>query len=55
MKMRFEHQVPFPRQALAIIRSMEEVSDYSETVLPSWTSKKPLSENVVNGALKRPE
>lgn len=53
MKMRVEHQVPLSRQALAIIRSMKEVSDYSEWVFPSWTPKKPLSENAVNGALKR--
>lgn len=32
---------------------MEEVSDYSEWVFPSWTPKKLLSENAVNGALKR--
>lgn len=53
MKMRIEHRVPLSRQALAIIRSMEEVSAYSEWVFPSWTPKKPLSENAVNGALKR--
>jgi integrase len=53
MKMRVEHQVPLSRQALAIIRSMDEVSDRSEWVFPSWTRKKPLSETAVNGALKR--
>lgn len=42
-KMRREHQVPLSRQALAIIRSMEEVSSYSDWVFPSWTPKKPLS------------
>jgi integrase len=52
-KMRREHQVPLSRQAIAIIRSMADVSAYSEWVFPSWTPKKPLSENAVNGALKR--
>ena len=53
MKMRREHRVPLSRKAIAIIRSTEEVSTYSEWVFPSWTPKKPLSENAVNGALKR--
>lgn len=53
MKMRVEHRVPLSRQALAIIRSMEEVSSYSEWVFPSWSPKRSLSENAVNGALKR--
>ncbi|MDC8755356.1 tyrosine-type recombinase/integrase [Erythrobacter sp. sf7] len=52
-KMRREHRVPLSRQALAIIRSMEDVSSYSEWVFPSWTPKKPLSENAINGALRR--
>lgn len=52
-KMRREHRVPLSRQAIAIIRSMEEVSAFSEWVFPSFTPKKPLSENAVNGALKR--
>tara|TARA_R110002033_G_scaffold114041_4_gene159024 strand:+ start:2103 stop:3326 length:1224 start_codon:yes stop_codon:yes gene_type:complete len=52
-KMRREHRVPLSRQAATIIRSMHNVSDYSEYVLPSFNPKKPLSENAVNGALKR--
>lgn len=52
-KMRREHRVPLSRQALAIIRSMKDVSAYSEFVFPSFNPKKPLSENAVNGALKR--
>lgn len=52
-KMRREHRVPLSRQALAIIRSMEDVSSYSDWVFPSWTPKKPLSENAITGALKR--
>ena len=52
-KMRREHRVPLSRQAIAIIRSMEDVAAYSEHVFPSFNPKKPLSENAVNGALKR--
>lgn len=52
-KMRREHRVPLSRQAIAIIRSMEHVAEYSEYVFPSFSPKKPLSENAVNQALKR--
>lgn len=52
-KMRREHRVPLSRQAANIILSMHDVSDYSEFVFPSFNPKKPLSENAVNGALKR--
>lgn len=52
-KMRREHRVPLSRQAIAIIRSMEDVTTYSEYVFPSFNPKKPLSENAVTGALKR--
>lgn len=52
-KMRREHRVPLSRQAIAIIRSMRDVAAYSEYVFPSFNPKKPLSENAVNGALKR--
>lgn len=52
-KMRLEHRVPLSQQAISIIRSMEDVAAYSEYVFPSFNPKKPLSENAVNGALKR--
>jgi integrase len=52
-KMRREHRVPLSRQAAAIILSMHNVSEYSKYVFPSFNPKKPLSENAVNGALKR--
>lgn len=52
-KMRREHRVPLSRQVVAIIRSMEDVSAYSEFVFPSFNPKKPLSENAINGALRR--
>lgn len=53
IKMRREHRVPLSRQAIAIIRSMSDVAAYSEYVFPSFSPKKPLSENAVNGALGR--
>lgn len=52
-KMRREHRVPLSRQAIGIIRSMADVAAYSEYVFPSFNPKKPLSENAINGALKR--
>ena len=52
-KMRREHRVPLSRQAIEIIRSMQHVASYSEYVLPSFSPKKPLSENAVTQALKR--
>ena len=52
-KMRREHRVPLSRQAVAIIQSMRDVAAYSEYVFPSFNPKRPLSENAVNGALKR--
>ena len=52
-KMRREHEVPLSRQAIEIIRSMSDTAAYSEFVFPSYNPKKPLSENAVNGALRR--
>jgi Integrase len=52
-KMRREHKVPLSRQALEIIRSMMAISGRSEFVLPSYNARRPLSENAVNGALRR--
>ena len=52
-KMRREHVVPLSRQAIEIIRSMADIAGASEFVFPSHNPKKPLSENAVNGALRR--
>jgi len=51
--MRREHRVPLSRQAIELIRSMEDIAAYSDYVFPSFNPKKPLSENAVTGALKR--
>jgi integrase len=52
-KMRRQHEVPLSSQAIEIIQSMSDVAAYSEFVFPSHNPKKPLSENAVNGALRR--
>jgi len=53
MKMRRPHDVPLSTQALAVLRSVWEISD-GDLVLPSIrSSKKPLSENAMNSALRR--
>ncbi|RGP41531.1 Valine--pyruvate transaminase [Altererythrobacter insulae] len=52
-KMRREHRVPLSRQAIEIIRSMDDAASYSEYVFPSFNPKHPLSENAVTGALRR--
>jgi integrase len=52
-KMRREHRIPLSRQALVIIHSMKDVAAYSAYVFPSFNPKKPLSENAINGALRR--
>lgn len=53
MKMRRPHDVPLSTQALAVLRDVWELSD-GDLVLPSIrSSKKPLSENAFNSALRR--
>ncbi|MBQ1500357.1 MAG: tyrosine-type recombinase/integrase [Sphingomonas sp.] len=53
-KMRRAHEVPLSRQALEIIRSMTPISGCSELVFPAFHSMRtPISENTVNGALRR--
>ncbi|GGC11038.1 hypothetical protein GCM10011494_32220 [Novosphingobium endophyticum] len=53
MKKRRPHDVPLSRQALAIIREMAELRN-GPYVFPAFhTGSKPISENTVNGALRR--
>lgn len=53
-KTRRRHEVPLTRQSQEIIRSMEKISGHSEFVFPAFhTPLRPLSENSVNGALRR--
>jgi integrase len=54
MKMRRPHDVPLSRQALAVLRETWGLFPESELVLPSIrSSKRPLSENAMNAALRR--
>jgi integrase len=53
-KMRRAHRVPLAPQAVAILRDLRSVTGVSELVLHSaWTIRRPLSENTMNGALRR--
>jgi integrase len=54
MKMRREHRVPLPRQAIAVLESLLPLSGNQTLVLPSTVSvKRPMSENTINSALRR--
>ncbi len=54
MKMREDHAVPLSRQALGILADAKRISGNSKYVFPSLISSlRPMSENTVNGALRR--
>ena len=54
MKMREPHDVPLSRQALAVLRSVWDLSEGNALVFPSIRSAiKPLSDNTMNAALRR--
>lgn len=54
MKMRREHHVPLPRQAVAIIRELRDVQDRSPLLFPSLRSaSRPMSDVTMNAALRR--
>jgi integrase len=53
-KMRRPHRVPLPPQAVSILGGLRAVTGVSELVLHSaWTIHRPMSENTLNGALRR--
>jgi len=53
-KMRKDHTVPLSRQALEIVRLAQRVSGHRQYVFSSTSStKRPISENTLNGALRR--
>ena len=52
-KMRTPHIVPLSRQAIAILKQIQEISGHLELVLPGdHNPYKPMSENTVNRALR---
>ncbi len=54
MKQRQPHNVPLSRQSLELISEIHPISSHSDFVFPSLrTPKQPMSENTVNGALRR--
>lgn len=54
MKMREPHLVPLPRQALAILEELHPLTGNGQYLFPSIrTRTRPMSENTVNGALRR--
>jgi integrase len=61
-KMRREHRVPLPQQALKILEGLRTMTGEGRLVLPGYgmsggqgrrIEQKPLSENTLNGALRR--
>lgn len=54
MKMREEHLVPLPHQAVAILQELQPLTCRSHYVFPGERSaSRPMSENTVNAALRR--
>lgn len=54
MKMRREHRVALPRQAVAILRELHAITGRGELVFPGIVStNKPISQNTLNIALRR--
>lgn len=52
MKSRSEHLVPLPRQAVAILRELNQLTGAGSFVFPSLRPGRPLSENTLNVALR---
>lgn len=53
MKMRFAHIVPLPRQAIEILKDLEQITGRGRYVLPSSRGRgRPMSENSVRTALR---
>lgn len=54
MKMRRPHRVPLSRQSLAILEEERAITGKCQYVFPGFQSlKRPMSENALNGALRR--
>lgn len=53
-KMRREHRVPLPRQAIAILQDLQPFTGHAALLFPGLQSPlRPLSENTLNMALRR--
>jgi len=54
MKMRRDHNVPLPHQALRLLEQLRAMNNQGEYLFPSLrTWKRPMSENTLNAALRR--
>jgi len=54
MKMKNQHLVPLSRQALDILQELKPLTGRGDLVFPSTlTSKRPISDNTINSALRR--
>ena len=54
MKMRREHRVPLPRQAIGVLRDLHALTGTGAFLFPSVRSAaRPISENTLNAALRR--
>ena len=53
-KMRREHRVPLPHQAVEVLEDLSKITGHRPLLLPSfYGSGKPISENTLNTALRR--
>jgi len=53
MKMKVDHLVPLPTQAVALLRSVQPITGHGRYVFPSLrTGERPMSENTINAALR---
>lgn len=53
-KMRGEHAVPLPHQALGILRNLRDLTGWGELMFPSVrSSQRAMSDNTLNAALRR--
>lgn len=54
MKMDRPHRVPLARQAISVIRDLQNITGKGEFLFPAITSvRRPMSENTLNAALRR--
>lgn len=54
MKVREAHTIPLAKQAVILLRKLHPLTGYGRYVFPSLrTSRRPMSENTVNAALRR--
>ena len=54
MKMRKPHKVPLAKQAIELLKELHTITGWGELLFPSVrSSKRPISENTLNAALRR--